>query len=239
MFRTPGKRTVTATASTTFNGHTITDSTSITVFADNVKPVVDITAPAAGATLWSKLPYAFAGNSGDLNGVSLASAQGALPCDLLAWTVSGPSFSSWTGCHPEVPFPSAGSYSVVLKGTDRFGLSGTTSRSVTVVNQQPQTAPTASILQPAVNSAFWNGSPVTLKGGAHDVDNDAMTYKWEVRKEGTTTWTLIDTKKDTQWVPNVSTDSQCSPVRLTLRFTATDNDGSRPPVEVQVFVFVC
>lgn len=134
VFKTPGARTVTLTATYQVAGKTANDTTSIVVYADNVAPWTYIDEPAAGATLSKFSTYVLLGHAYDPNIAGMI-WPGELPCSALAWrvknNVTGFYLPTPAGCTPTVSFP-AGSYTIYLTATDPYGLKGTASIQVTV-----------------------------------------------------------------------------------------------------------
>ncbi|MEM5013981.1 PKD domain-containing protein [Niallia taxi] len=154
--------------------------------------------------------------------------------DLLTykWEYQAPNTTTWTSFstdkEPSRVLPQKGDWKIRLTVTDGDGASDSVIQTVKVLNRPPVANFTYS------PQDIYNETNVVFKNTSTDVDGDKLTYKWEVQKPNTTTWSQISTEKDTSKVLEIKGDWK---VRLTVMddnkasdsMTKTVTVGNRPP----------
>lgn len=142
-------------------GSTATSSpVGVTLAGANPRPVVTLTAPAAGASFVAPASVALAADASDANG-SVVRVEFRADGVLVGTDTSPPFAVAWR----DVP---AGTYAITATAVDDGGAAATSdARSVMVVaNAPPQVALTA----PLPGQSFAHGAPVTLAATAADPD---------------------------------------------------------------------
>ncbi|MHB8872317.1 MAG: PKD domain-containing protein [Myxococcaceae bacterium] len=132
---------------------------------NNLPPVVSITAPAAGLTVFQGTPVSFEGTATDPE-------DGALSGTALSWESSRDG-ALGTGSPLSAAALTAGDHTVTLVARDSGGSSGTASVLVHVLPQNA--APTASIAAPLNGSSFVAGSSISFSGSASDPEDGALS----------------------------------------------------------------
>lgn len=219
------------------------DTVNVTV--NNIPPTVGIKPPTQGLTLYAGPVYVFEGNSYDPDG---GLGGSTLPCLSLKWTSSNPGdFVQQQGCTSQASFPTIGTRTITLTGTDSGNLSGTAMVTINVVNAPPGGPPVATILTPRNNYGLDAYSFASLKGTAYDPDHQSpLTYKWVVRDGSTLTTLFMGMMNDKStitnfWKPANNLFFNCGgrKVRLFLYVTDPDNKTGLDYVDVYIFFPVC
>ena len=213
VFPSPGLFYVRASV-TDSAGQTATDQ--VIVDAGNLAPVATITDPASnGATFVQGLATSVHGTSSDVNEL-----QG-VDCSGFSWQLDGSPLAS--GCTPTVTFTRDRRSHPTLNVTDQQGATGTDTRQIVVTAAPTTGPPSASITSPAAGTGWYPDASVQLAASASDPDGDALTYQWSVvHNLGTT---VIGSTPTLSWTPHDDVPFSCGSQDVTLRFTATAQDG--------------
>jgi hypothetical protein len=236
VFSTPGTRKVTAIAKDN-NGAVATDS--ITITAINAPPQAVISKPAPGQTLYRGIPYVFEGHATDYNEFAFE-----LPCSSLHWTSSNGGDLSFpaSGCQPPITFATNGTRTILLTGTDSFGLKTTASVTVSVVNPPANSPPIVTILNPPDNAYLLAGDTVTLKGTATDPDNkNPLIYTWVLKRGSTLTTLGTGSVNNGQqislpWTPGMNVPVSCGGEPIQVYLYVKDPDGMTGSNFIDAFV---
>src|SRR5438128_4195900 len=216
-----GTRTVTLSEGSHVLTASVTDSDGTTGSAQvrltltPTPPVVAITGPTDGTTVFAGTGVAFSGTANDATDGNLSAS--------LRWTSdrdgligSGASFTTTR--------LSAGTHVITASATDRGGLSGQALR--TVVVRPPNTSPAVQVVAPANGTSLITGKPVLLAATAADAEDGdlAPAVRWTSSRDGTlgTGGALV--------VPSLSVGSH------TRICSATDRDGATTTATVTVNV---
>lgn len=217
-FGTPGPRVITVTATDSNGGKS---QKSITVYADNFAPEATITQPSSGAPAFYKgAPVSFQGEATDKN------EPAGLPCSSFTWTSSVPGDPMpQIGCGITAVFPTNGQRTITLTVMDAKGATGKATRNVNVTDPPPNKPPIVAIVSPATDDAYLDAGVVTnLQATATDPDGESMTYKWTIQTGASEK--EIGTSLFLQWKPSNDVPFNCGGSLGTLRFYATDKDGT-------------
>ena len=103
-------------------------------------------------------------------------AGGDLPISYL-WTFGGGAADSVLLEPGPVVFPTAGTYTVTFRATDKDGDTSTTTRNVTVTSQGGSASPTADITSPGSNVTITAGQSLNFQGTAMG-GRAPLTYLW-------------------------------------------------------------
>ncbi|MGM0599011.1 MAG: Ig-like domain-containing protein [Candidatus Rifleibacteriota bacterium] len=106
----------------------------------------------------------------------------AIPARDFTWYLASPSeqlqFMKSGVASFSYNFPSHGSYTVALECRDSFGVIGTGTKVISIINAKP----VCSILEPADGASYLANTPVTFKGQIDDYEDGAITedaaFKW-------------------------------------------------------------
>ncbi|TMA69280.1 MAG: DNRLRE domain-containing protein, partial [Deltaproteobacteria bacterium] len=216
-----GTRTVTLSEGTHVLTASVTDSDGATGSAQvrltvtPTPPVVAITGPADGTTVFAGTSLAFSGTANDATDGNLSAS--------LRWTSdrdgligSGASFTTTR--------LSAGTHVITASATDRGGLSGQALR--TVVVRPPNTSPAVQVVAPANGTSLITGKPVLLAATAADAEDGdlAAAIRWSSSRDGAlgTGGAVV--------VPSLSVGTH------TLSVSATDRDGATTTATVTLNV---
>lgn len=203
--------------------------TDVTGASDNVTKTITVgnRPPTASfiyspTTIYNDTTVKFSNTSTDKDGDTLT----------YRWEVQKPNSTNWTSFSTEKD-PSSllnqkGDWKVRLTVTDVNAASDSVTQTIKVVNRPPLANFTYS------PQAIYNDTTVLFKNSSTDADGDTLTYKWEVQKPNTKTWTQISTDKDTSKVLEIKGDWK---VRLTVIDDSNTSDsiiktvtvGNRPP----------
>jgi C1A family cysteine protease len=228
-FSTPGPRTITVTATDSDGGKS---QRSVIVYADNLPPNATIDTPSQnGAVAYKDVPFLLSGTGADPNEVL------DLPCAQLTWTSSNAADPfPLTGCDITPTFTTLGTRTITLTVKDQKGLTDTATRTVSVQNPPLNAPPQVTITYPPSDDFYLEAEEiVTLKATAVDPDGaGAMTYKWTVQK-GAGKEEEIGTTTSLKWKPSNNIPFNCGGTGATLRFYATDDDGTTVKVRT-VFI---
>lgn len=218
LFSAPGTRVITVTAKDK-NGGKSTDSVKLKVY--NGAPKVSIKEPAAdGATFYKDASVIFVGEATDIN------QFGAMPCSSFVWTSDQPGDPfPQTGCSVDAAFTTLGSRKLTLTVTDDQGLSATAARAIDVIQAPPGSKPTVTIIEPKPGMLMEPDKFAMAKATAVDGDGDAMTYRWTIQY-GSQPETELSTELQFFFKPGTHIPFDCGGNSGTLRFYATDKDGT-------------
>lgn len=207
--------TLTATDSM---GATGTASVTVSVNqAGNQPPVVSITSPLAGQTVFQGTAVTLAATASDPE-------DGALTGAALAWSSSldGP---LGTGSPLSTTALSAGAHVLTVVATDSGGNTGSATVGLTVLPMNA--APTVTITAPMNGVTVQAGAPLSLEGTASDPEDGALSgasLTWRSSLDG-----VLGTGS-----PLVTSSLQ--PGTHTLSLTATDSGGRTGSASIQVVV---
>src|SRR5207249_4834818 len=167
-----GSHVLTASVTDT-DGATGSAQVRLTVTA--TAPVVTITGPADGTTVFAGTSLAFSGTANDATDGNL-SASLRWSSDRDGLIGSGASFATTR--------LSAGTHLITASATDRGGLTGRAQR--TVIVRPPNVAPAVSIAAPTSGTSLITGKPVLLAATATDAeDGDLSTaVRWASSRDG-------------------------------------------------------
>jgi hypothetical protein len=167
----PGSRWIFATARDSM-GMESTDA--VLVVTSNSAPSVTIQKPVPNETITAGA-YVLAGTSFDTELFS------PLPCTSMQWTSAGIAGTHATGCLSFVQFPNAGTYTVLLTGTDGNGATDSDVHWVTVVPGPTTGPPNVTIKSPLIGG-FDAGDTLTLRAWGDDPDDESpISYQWVLR----------------------------------------------------------
>ena len=232
-FDTPGHRVITATVQDS-NGAKSTDKLFVNAY--NSSPVPKITQPASdGAKVYKGATVLFSGEATDDN------QPLGLPCDSFHWTsdkLGDPMPPS--GCEIDTVFTSLGPRTISLTVFDEAGGKGVVKRTIQVVEPIPGTKPIVTIVSPKAGDLLDPDKFGQVKGTAFDPDGStSMTYSWTIQVGGGPE-KEISTELDFFWKPGSHIPFDCGGNSGTLRFYATDEDGTgEASVEVLVSYGPC
>lgn len=196
-----------------------TAKVKVTVSTVNQPPAPVIDSPANKAQFDEGKAIAFAGHARDPE-------DGDLPGSALQWTSSKNGFIG-SGASVSLAGAKLGDHTIVLTATDKQGLAAQTSITVTVVPVGGNHPPVATITAPASGSSTKQGQPVTLQGGATDVEDGALggaALVWTSSKDGT-----LGTGASL-------TTSTLSRGLHTITLTATDSGGAKGTAQILLSV---
>ncbi|HEY3021382.1 MAG TPA: PKD domain-containing protein, partial [Solirubrobacteraceae bacterium] len=130
------------------------------------------------------------------------------------WDLGNGTFVAGTSTATAGPFTAAGTVTLRLRVTDNGGNVAETTKTVTVTNQAPAAALTASTTSPA------NGATVSFDAsGSHDTDGGTIArYQWDLDGDGT-----FETDGGT--TPTIAR-AFARAGALTVRVRVTDNEGA-------------
>ncbi|TMA39097.1 MAG: DNRLRE domain-containing protein, partial [Deltaproteobacteria bacterium] len=176
-----GTRTVTLSEGSHVLTASVTDSDGATGSAQvhltvtPTAPVVTITGPADGTTVFAGTSLAFSGTASDATDGSL-SASLRWSSDRDGLIGSGASFATTR--------LSAGTHLITASATDRGGLTGRAQR--TVIVRPPNVAPAVSIAAPTSGTSLITGKPVLLAATATDAEdgNLGAAVRWASSRDG-------------------------------------------------------
>ncbi|MDE5055295.1 PKD domain-containing protein [Niallia taxi] len=196
------------------------DNVTKTITVGNRPPTASFT--YSPITIYNDSTVKFTNTSTDKDGDTLT----------YKWEYQKPNSTTWTSFSTEKD-PSSllnqkGDWKVRLTVTDVNAASDSVTQTIKVTNRPPVANFTYS------PQTIYNDTTVLFKNSSTDDDGDALTYKWEVQKPNTSTWTQISTDKDTSEVLELKGDWK---VRLTViddsnasdSITKTVTVGNRPP----------
>ena len=229
VFTTLGDRTVTATA---VDSKGTSATATIVVRVVNTEPLVFRTMPIDGQSYFQGQTVKLRSSSYDPNEPDFA-----LACADMTWTSSrNEDPFPVSGCDVTTSFPSTGSRTLTLTGSDSHGASDTTTVTVTVTAAPANFPPVVNVTNPA-NDIFVSATEtLTLAGNAVDPEGKAVTTSWDLLTNydpltgtgGTLfpvtpgaggAWRLMDS------VPAFATGCGYD-MRLRLRLNAEDADGA-------------
>jgi PKD repeat protein len=172
-----GSHTLTLTGRDSMNA-TASASVLVTVTApDQTAPVVTITSPANGYTLFEGTPLTLEGSATDAQ-------EGPLPGSALRWS-SSLAGALGTGSPLTVSL-TRGTHQVTLAARDTAGNEGIAQISVVVL--VPNAPPTASITSPSTGARFTAGTVVALRGTGTDPEDGPLSgasLTWLSSRDGT------------------------------------------------------
>ncbi len=209
---TEGAHTLTAEAT---DADGAVGSARLRVTVTPTAPVVTITAPAGGTTIFTGTGLTFAGTALDATDGNLGTA--------LRWVSNrdgligtGPSFTTTR--------LSIGTHIVTASASDAGGLRGQAER--TIIVRPPNLPPAITLLTPAAGTTLLAGKPILLGARPSDSEDGELgtTTRWMSSRDGAlgTGATLV--------VIGLSTGTH------TLTATATDRDGGATSASVAVSV---
>jgi PA14 domain/Bacterial Ig domain/Divergent InlB B-repeat domain len=136
----------------------------------NVPPTVALTAPAAGASFAQGSTVTVSANAGDSDG-SVARVDFYDGANLIGSDTTAPYSFLWAGA-------GVGVHGITALAVDNVG-ANTTSAAVSVtVNPPGNTLPTVSLVAPADNSSFVQGSLITVTAAAADADGSVARVEF-------------------------------------------------------------
>jgi hypothetical protein len=238
LFTTVGTRVITATARDSDNS---TASATATIEIVNSAPQPVITNPSsAGQPVYRGAQFTLNGYATDRN-EGPGPEDGLLPCGRLRWTSSdsGDSGLPATGCSAPVTFTTNGTRTLTLTATDPQGLTGTTTRTVTVGDPPADSPPSARITNPANGMHFVdNLQTISLSGTASDPEGQSTTVTWRAEwYQGALQSAQIGTGLSASWRP-VDSGISCSTIYypVTIRLFATDPMGNTGQDSIQILL---
>lgn len=227
-FPTAGLRAITATVQ---DSQGAKSTATVFVFATNSPPSVTITQPAVdGANVYKGASVLFAGQASDPN------QFGGVPCDSFTWTSSKAGDPMpLTGCSVDAIFTTLGPRTITLAAKDQDGGKGSAQRTINVVEAPPGTKPIVTIISPKAGDLLDPDKFGQVTATAVDPDGSTnMTYSWTIQVGGGPE-TEINTALSFFWKPGTHIPFDCGGNVGTLRFYATDEDGtSMTSVKVSV-----
>ncbi len=205
-----GSHTLTASV---MDSNGATGQAQIAVTITPTPPVVTITAPAAGATVFAGNPVTFTGTAADATDGNLAAS--------LTW-LSDRDGSIGVGASITTSALTVGTHQITARALDSGGLSG--QAQITVVVRPPNALPQVTITAPADGSSAL--LPLTLTGTAMDAENGNLgaSIQWRSDRNG-----VLGTGASLT-VPTLATGAHL------LTATVTDADGGVGTASVTVTV---
>lgn len=228
VFTTLGDRTVTATA---VDSKGKTASATMVVRVVNTDPLVFRTMPFDGQTYFQGQAVKLRASSFDPNEPDFA-----IDCSAMTWTSNRAEDPfPLSGCNVATAFPTTGSRTLTLTGSDSHGASASTAVAVNVTEAPANLPPVVNVTSPGNDLGIAASQVLTLAGTVVDPEGMAVTTSWDLLGEydpqtGTGgelypvvlgqngTWRLQDT------VPGLGTGCGFDHF-LRLRLNAVDADG--------------
>ncbi|HEY7884414.1 MAG TPA: S8 family serine peptidase, partial [Cellvibrionaceae bacterium] len=203
-FDTAGNTSVTVTAEDLI-GQTVSANRSVNVI--NSPPVVTLSQPTSGATIYVGQVVQLLGSATDMNEGS-DPGPGNLSCTWTSSNAGDASFPRTGSCNRTATFASTGSRTITLRATDPQGLSSSDTVTITVSPAPANLPPTMSMgsLSPAVNN-YGDGynwtTTLTANASATDPEgNNPITYIWRA--------TSFLPDSSTEWRSDVQLSSSTS-----------------------------
>jgi subtilisin family serine protease len=134
--------------------------------AANQAPSASISAPSAGASVVRGTNVTFAGAGTDPE-------DGALSGSSMVWT-SSLNGTIGTGASFATSALNVGTHTITLTVSDKAGLTGSVSRTITVTNPVNQ-VPSVSIASPAAGTSVVQGTTLAFSGSANDAEDGALS----------------------------------------------------------------
>ncbi len=134
---------------------------------------VTVNSPAANLAPTARFTYSCVANKCTFD--ARTSTDENFPTMTYAWNWGTTPASTGTGPVPVKTFTSAGTFTVTLTAIDEYGIAGTTTQQVTIVEPAANVAPTAVLNPPACLGLVCNFSAI---GSADANVGDTITYLW-------------------------------------------------------------
>ncbi len=210
-----GTHTITLTAT---DSESLSRLTSISITVSNNAPTSTISLPVNNSSFSAGTAVAFSGTGTDIDSSDTLT---------YTWTSTLNGVETVIGNQSVVSVSdlAVGTHVIVLTVSDGAGgVTESTPRSITITNNPP----TASIVYPANNAAFYPGATVQFNGSASDSEDDAsgLTYRWSCSQHGL-----------------LSTALSFSTATLetgyhTITFTVTDSNGRTNTTPQSITIYV-
>lgn len=218
LFSSPGKRTVTVTA-TDSQGGSSSDSVGIT--ATNATPDLELTTPSSTDKVYRGIVTKFSASATDQN------EPAGIACTSIHWTITADGLPTQEadGCTPAFTFTTNGVRSLKVTATDAFGSKSTWLRDFKVIDPPLHAPPLVTILDPDEGQSLDPNTTTTLKASAIDPDDGStVAGTWSVKVGSTTT--VLGSGNTLAWKPGNNVSFHCGGSSATLIFSATDVDGT-------------
>ena len=198
----------------TVNDGTTSHAVTRPLIVSNRNPVADFSWNPT--TIYNDTTVNLTNSSSDLDGDTLT----------YQWEYQQPGSTTWvrfsTNENPARLFAIKGSWNIRLTVNDGMA-SHSATKSLNVLNRPPVASITHN---PAV---VYKDTNVQLASNASDPDSDTLTYKWEVQKPNTTTWTQISTLANPTYTFN-----EKGP--WTVRLTVSDGESNTSTTKIVTVV---
>ncbi|MBU2887768.1 S8 family serine peptidase [Gilvimarinus agarilyticus] len=203
-FTTAGNASVTVTAEDLI-GQATSASRSVNVI--NSPPIVTLSQPTAGATIYVGQEVQLLGTATDAN-EGADPGPGNLSCTWTSSNAGDADFPHTGSCNRQATFASTGTRTLTLRATDPQGLSSSDTVTITVSPAPANLPPTISMgsISPGINyngDGYTWSTTLTANASATDPEgNNPITYIWRA--------TSFEPNSATEWRSNVQLSSSAS-----------------------------